>query len=87
MTNLWMGYGLGSPERDDEVVVQLSHMEAHFGALDERVVTAPSLSSCILFAILTLLSEQCFARIETIFLMHTTFIHTFKFRVKEKKQV
>lgn len=60
-------------------------MGARFEARDDSVITAPSLSSCILFSILTLQSEQCFALIETIFLMHTTFIHTFNFREKEKK--
>ena len=49
----------GWPLRGFEVVVQLCHMRARFEALNESVVRAPSISSCIFFTVPTLLSEQC----------------------------
>ena len=49
-------------ERDFEVVGELYHVGARFKALDESVLTAPSVLSCIFFTILTLLSEQCACR-------------------------
>ena len=38
---------------------ELCHVGARFEALDESVLTAPSVSSCIFFTILTLPSERC----------------------------
>ena len=49
----------GWPERDLGVMGELCHVGAHFEALDESVLTAPSVSSCIFFTILTLPSERC----------------------------
>ena len=49
----------GWPERDLGVMGELCHVGAHFEALDESVLTAPSVLSCIFFTILTLPSERC----------------------------
>jgi len=38
---------------------ELCHVGARFEAFDESVLTAPSVSSCIFFTILTLPSERC----------------------------
>ena len=59
LASLWIGSGLGWPERVLEVVVQLCHVDAHFKALDESVLTAPSVLSYILFTIPTLPLKQC----------------------------
>ena len=42
---------------------ELCHVGARFEALDESVLTVPSVWSCIFFTILTLLSEQCVPRL------------------------
>ena len=45
---------------------ELCHVGARFEALDESVLTAPSVSSCIFFTILTLPSERCVGDIESV---------------------
>jgi len=46
LASLWIGSGLGWPERDFGVMGELCHVGARFEALDESVLTAPSVSSC-----------------------------------------
>ena len=47
LERIWIGPGLGWPERDFEVVGKLYHVGAHFKALDALIFMAPSVSPSI----------------------------------------
>ena len=44
MASLWIGSGLGWPDRDFGIVGELCHVGAHFEALDALIFMAPSVS-------------------------------------------
>ena len=49
LERIWIGPGLGWPERDFEVVGKLYHVGAHFEALDALIFMAPSVLPNIFF--------------------------------------
>ena len=47
LDKVWIGSGLGWPERDFGVVGELYHVGAHFEALDALILMMPLVSPCI----------------------------------------
>ena len=66
---LWIGSGLGWPERNFGVTEQLCDVGACFKALDESTLTAPSVPSCIFYHPNLAIGTMCDIFLQTNYLL------------------